>query len=84
MSCNFNSFFVIKYSDTEIKKIGNSSFSACIAKNPNHGLKAKNNWPTKATLRLKILFKIKYEKNTAPLALKTEIDFITPKPLSKN
>ena len=77
MSCNFNSFFVIKYSDTEIKKIGNSSFSACIAKNPNHGLKAKNNWPTKATLRLKILFKIKYEKTVIEELIQKSVNYRT-------
>ena len=68
-------FFVMKNNATNIKKRGAISFNTITDKNAIFALTAKNNCVTSATFLSKRFFVIKYERNTIPVPLISEIIF---------
>ena len=68
-------FFVIKYNEINIKKSGVISFNTIIDSNAIFALTAKNNCVSSATFLSKRFFVIKYERNTIPVPLISEIIF---------
>ena len=68
-------FFVIKYNEINIKKSGVISFNTIIDRNAIFALTAKNNCVSSATFLSKRFFVIKYERNTIPVPLISEIIF---------